>query len=127
MQERLKLILNPWYESLEEPIRSQGLALKKILDGYKQTSYGLERNAGEISSIKDFRENFTVVTFECLKPYIEKVKQGNFREILPDMPIEWANPRGGETFFPPINSQQVFGGSINKAFTFSDILMFIYI
>ena len=94
MQERLRLVLNPWYESLKEPIRSQKLVLKRIMGGYEETRFGSERNAGEISSIEDFRKIFPVVTFECLKPHIEKVKQGNFHEVLPDVPIEWAMTRG---------------------------------
>lgn len=94
MQERLRLLLNPWYESLKEPTRSQKLVLKRIMKGYEETRFGSGRNADEISSIEAFRKNFPVVTFECLKPHIEKVKQGNFHEVLPDVPIEWAMTRG---------------------------------
>ena len=102
MEEKLKSLLNPWYESLEDPAQAQKLVLKEILNGYKQTRYGSK--SGKVSSIEDFRESFPIVTFESLKPHIEKVKHGNFNELLAEAPVEWAMTRGttGESKIVPM-------------------------
>ena len=102
MEERLKSLLNPWYGSLEDPAQAQELVLKEILDGYEKTRYGSD--AGKISSIEDFRESFPIVTFKSLKPHIEKVKLGDFHELLVEAPVEWAMTRGttGESKVVPM-------------------------
>jgi hypothetical protein len=94
MQEDLGTFLNPWYESLKDPAGSQECLLRKLLDWYKKTSYGFDRNADGIPTIEEFQKSFPIVAFEDLKPHIERVKQGNFRTLLAEPPIEWAMTRG---------------------------------
>jgi len=99
---QVRQLLDPWYESLEDPARSQRSVLKELLKGYKRTRYG--SMGDRISNIEDFRECFPIVTYESLKPHIEKVKGGDFHEILQDAPIEWAMTRGttGESKIVPM-------------------------
>jgi hypothetical protein len=90
----LELFLKPWYESLKDPRHSQQITLTRLLEGYKQTEYGQEHNADKITTIEEFKQSFPIVKIQDLKPYIEKVMQGDFKVLLPEPVIEWAMTRG---------------------------------
>ena len=100
----LESFLKPWYESLDEPRRSQEAALTKLLQGYQQTGYGAERSADRISSIEQFQASFPVVTFQELEPYIAMVMKGDSGVLLPEPPLEWAMTRGttGQSKYIPM-------------------------
>jgi len=89
-----RLFLQPWYESLENPLQAQESVLKSLMEGYKRTGYGKDYGASGVSNIKDFRERFPAVTYRGLKPYIEEVNKGNFEALLPEPPAAWVMTRG---------------------------------
>jgi len=90
----LELFLKPWYESLEDPRHTQQITLNRLLEGYRQTQYGLEHKADKVSTLEEFKQSFPIVKIQDLKPYIDKVMQGNFNVLLPEPVIEWAMTRG---------------------------------
>jgi len=87
-------ILEPWYESLKDPGEAQKQVLADLVRTYSETEYGEERSASEINDMDDFRENFPKMNYERLKGYLEKVRNGNYKVILPEPPICWVMTRG---------------------------------
>ena len=69
---------------MESPQKAQERVLQNLLLGYEQTAYGLEHGADKISSIDQFRASFPIVTYEDLKPTINKVMEGDFEALLPE-------------------------------------------
>jgi hypothetical protein len=87
-------LVEPWYEALANPGKAQGDALKELLKGYAKTSYGLEYGAKDVGSLSDFQRAFPIAKYQDLKPYLERVKQGNYSALLPEPAVRWVMTRG---------------------------------
>lgn len=90
-EKALASILQPWYTSLEEPEEVQNKTLETLLKGYQKTEYG--NKCGE-NTLEEFRKAFPVTTFTDFAPYIEEIKKGNWKALLPEPPIIWGMTRG---------------------------------
>jgi hypothetical protein len=103
--ERMKAIVNPWYQALQEPGKAQESVLEGLVKIYSQTEYGREHKSQTVGSYQDFQQAFPVQTYEDYKPLIEKVMAGDTHLLLNEKPIGWAITRGttkGETKFIPM-------------------------
>jgi hypothetical protein len=89
-----KFLLGPWYNSLKDPATAQQLLLSELLKTYEKTDYGKSHSAKETMTIPEFRTNFPKTNYKTLVPYLEQVKEGNHRAILPESPICWVMTRG---------------------------------
>jgi hypothetical protein len=87
-------ILDPWYESLEDPGKSQRKVLDKLLNDYGKTSYGMGHRASEIADIREFRAHFPVMEYSKLSPYLADVLKGQYDTILPEPLLCWVMTRG---------------------------------
>jgi hypothetical protein len=87
----IESILQPWYESLEDPEESQRKTLETLVAGYKKTAYGQQYGA---TTVDDFRNAFPVITFPALVPFIDTIKKGEWQTLLPEPPVEWGMTRG---------------------------------
>jgi len=92
--EFLKGIVNPWYESLENPAESQHNVLSDLLKQYQKTQYGIDRGADQVQSPEDYQERFPTINYKKLTPYLETVKSSDYRIILPEPPLTWVMTRG---------------------------------
>jgi len=88
------LYLKPWYEGLENPAKAQEEVLRRLLEGYKRTKYGRDKGASNVSGREEFREVFPKTSYQDLKPYLERVMEGDYNILLPEPPITWAMTRG---------------------------------
>lgn len=87
-------ILEPWYTSLETPEECQIETLGTLLEGYRKTGYGQEHQAETVETVEEFRKRFPVATFKDFLPYVEEIKKGKWKALLPEPPIEWGMTRG---------------------------------
>jgi hypothetical protein len=94
MVQQVKIMLKPWYESIQEPSAAQQKVLENLLKHYAKTGYGIEHSAGQISNIDEFRRAFPIATYKDYKPLIQKVMEGETSLLLSDEPIGWAITRG---------------------------------
>jgi hypothetical protein len=102
---RLKHFLQPWYESIADPVAAQKRVLGVLLKHYVQTGYGQEKSASQVVTIDDYRQAFPVVHYEDYKPLIRQVMEGKVSLLLSEPPIGWAITRGttkGESKFIPM-------------------------
>lgn len=90
----LRALLEPWWQSLTNPHKSQREVLSKLLEGYRKTEYGQRFSADRISTIEEFQNAFPVVTYWGLKPLMERVIEGDYSALLPEPPKEWGMTRG---------------------------------
>ena len=87
-------LVEPWYQSLKNPGRSQEELLAVLLKEYAKTDYGQQRRASEIRGIDNFRQNFETADYRRLDPFFAEVMKGNFRSILPEPLLCWVMTRG---------------------------------
>jgi hypothetical protein len=87
-------LISPWYESLKNPQEAQAKVLMNLLNEYGETQYGTSHHAPEIHEIADFRNNFPVIDYKGLNPYLAEVKEGNYSAILPEPLSCWVMTRG---------------------------------
>jgi hypothetical protein len=89
----LRDFLEPWYASLADPRKNQEATLQSLLEGYGKTEYG-EKQHLDGNTIQDFQKRFPIVRYEDLVPILEKVRNGNYRSLLPEPPTHWVMTRG---------------------------------
>ena len=90
----LRTIISPWYESLENPQKAQEQVLYDLLKKYGTTDYGKSHNALRVAGIADYRDNFPIIDYKGVLPYLAQAKEGNYKAILPEPPECWVMTRG---------------------------------
>ena len=90
----LEGLLSPWKKSLENPAGSQSDLLRSLLREYAKTGYGTEHRADKTEEIEEYRRNFPILTYQALKPVINRVAEGQYSELLTEKPAAWVMTRG---------------------------------
>jgi hypothetical protein len=106
----LEELLRPWHESVADPSAAQEQVLRNLLQEYARTGYGIEHGASDVSSIEEYRAAFPVVTYEEMKPLIDRVMAGEEDLLLSEPPVGWAITRGttkGESKFIPMTASDL--------------------
>ena len=103
--EKMKDMVDPWYQSLKDPKASQEKTLDRLIQIYNHSKYGKDHNSETIGTYDDFRKSFPVRSYEEYKPLIQRVMQGETSLLLNEEPIGWAITRGttkGENKYIPM-------------------------
>jgi len=103
--ETLKSMLEPWHKAAADPAAAQEQILQKLLGIYAQTGYGAQHNAARVSSTAGYRQAFPVITYESIRPTIQRVMGGEVSLLLNEAPVGWAITRGttrGEVKYIPM-------------------------
>jgi hypothetical protein len=90
----LKPFIASWYESLENPKKAQEQVLSDLITKYALTDYGLSHGVSEVKSISDYQKNFPIINYLGLIPYLNQIREGNFKAILPEPAECWVMTRG---------------------------------
>jgi hypothetical protein len=90
----LQPIVRPWYESLENPQKTQKHVLWDLLKKYAVTDYGKSHCANEIDEIFEYQNSFPIINYKGLLPYLVQAREGNHKTILPEPPECWVMTRG---------------------------------
>jgi hypothetical protein len=94
MAQFLGLMLQPWHDAIAQPAQTQETVLKKLLPIYGQTDYGNQHNASKVTDVNSYRQSFPVITYEDVKPMVQRVMAGNIKLLLNEDPVGWAITRG---------------------------------
>lgn len=86
--------VQPWYDSIEDPQKAQELVLADLVQKYAGTAYGASHNASQIKSISNYRDNFPIINYSGLIPYLVQVKETSYKAFLPEPPQTWVMTRG---------------------------------
>jgi hypothetical protein len=81
---------------LKYPIEVQNELFSQLIRTARKTEFGKEYGFSEISSIKDFKNQVPIFTYEDIFPYIEKLLNGQ-QNILWPSEIKWFAKSSGTT------------------------------
>ena len=101
----LQGMLQPWYKAVEAPSAAQEKLLPSLVADYAKTKYGHDHNANQVGSLEDYRRCFPIITYETIRPTIERVMAGEDELLLWEQPLGWAITRGttkGESKYIPM-------------------------
>jgi hypothetical protein len=90
----LQPYIQPWYDSIENPQKAQEQVLVDLVAKYCSTEYGATHNASQVREIEDYRANFPIINYSGLIPYLQQVKERNFKVFLSEQPVTWVMTRG---------------------------------
>jgi hypothetical protein len=110
MKQQLMAVVQPWYDSLADPAAAQQAVLERILQGYAATRYGQEHGAQSVSTVDEYRTAFPIVTYEDVKPLMERTMAGETDLLLYEPPVGWAITRGttkGKSKFIPMTPTDI--------------------
>jgi hypothetical protein len=98
----VEIFVELWHQGLQDPARTQAQTLEWLVQGYARTRYGQSCGAAELRALVDdplrlfqaYRRAFPVVTYDEIKPWIDRVVAGEVEALLPEPPVAWAMTRG---------------------------------
>lgn len=90
----LESLVEPWYSSLADPLKSQQDVLLSLTKGYARTAYGKKFGAEAIDGPQSYSESFPVADFSGLQPYFEEVSSGKESALLSESVVRWVMTRG---------------------------------
>jgi hypothetical protein len=98
----IQVFVELWHKGLQDPARTQAQTLAWLIEGYARTVYGQECGAADLLALADdpprffeaYRRAFPAVTYDAIKPWIDRVIAGEVEALLPEPPVAWAMTRG---------------------------------
>jgi len=98
----IEIFAELWHKGLQDPARTQAQTLEWLVEGYARTVYGQECGAADLLALADdpprffeaYRRAFPVVTYDAIKPWIDRIIAGEVEALLPEPPVAWAMTRG---------------------------------
>ena len=105
-----KLIAKSNKKWIEKPIRVQGRIFKSLIKSAQNTAFGKEHRFEEINSYEDFKANVPIVGYEKIKPYIERIQQGERDVLWPENPLYFCKTSGTTSGvkYIPISKESMF-------------------
>jgi hypothetical protein len=98
----LEIFCELWHKGLRDPVGTQAQTLRWLLEGYARTTYGQAHGAAGILDqgqdpprlFEAYRRAFPAVTYDQIRPWIDRVVEGEVAALLPEPPVAWAMTRG---------------------------------
>ena len=78
------------------PLDAQREVLQNIATAAQYTEYGRKYNFSNLFTVRDYKEAVPIVEYEDLKPYIERMLQGE-QNLLWNTPVYWFAKSSGTT------------------------------
>jgi len=85
--------IEPW---LQNPVAVQREVLQHLVTSAQYTEFGRKYNFSKIFSIKEFKKAVPIHEYDDLKPYIQRIMNGE-QNILWDTPVNWFAKSSGTT------------------------------
>jgi hypothetical protein len=101
-REFVEIFVDLWHKGLLDPAQTQAQTLEWLVEGYARTLYGRTYAAAELLPLVDdaprffeaYRRAIPIVTYDSIKPWIDRVIAGEIEALLPEPPVAWAMTRG---------------------------------
>ncbi len=81
---------------MKYPKEVQSEWLKKLLSAAKHTEFGKQYSFGDIEHYETFRERVPIHNYDQIKPYVDRLRQGE-QNVLWPTPIKWFAKSSGTT------------------------------
>lgn len=79
-----------------DPIASQREVLQDLITHGQYTEFGRKHGFNKLFNIRDFKESIPIQEYEDLKPYIDRIMQGE-ENVLWNTPVNWFAKSSGTT------------------------------
>ncbi len=79
---------------MTNPIAAQDNVFKKLVHTAKTTAFGKDHGFSKITTHQDFVERVPIRDYETLKPYVEKIIEGEQDVLWPGLPLYFAKTSG---------------------------------
>ena len=89
-----KLVAKQIKKWSSKPVETQQKVFKNLISNAKRTAFGKDHNFGVIETHEDFKTNVPIRDYEALKPYIERVVEGEENVLWKGKPIYFAKTSG---------------------------------
>ena len=89
-----KLVVKSNKKWIEKPITAQNRTFKSLIKSAQNTAFGKDHCFNEINSYEDFKARVPVVDYEKIKPYIERIQQGEKDVLWPETPLYFCKTSG---------------------------------
>lgn len=90
-----------------DPVRAQDAVFEQLIQAGRETLWGKDHGYDSVNSIADLKNRFPVQDYETVKPYIDRMMQGE-QNVLWNTPISWFAKSSGTTSdkskFIPVSS-----------------------
>jgi len=97
----------------DNPMNAQRDVLQELVTAAQYTAFGRQYQFSSLFNIRSFKEAVPVHEYEDLKPYIDRIMQGE-QNVLWDTPISWFAKSSGTTSdrskFIPISQESLSNG-----------------
>jgi hypothetical protein len=121
-----RLRLSQIEEWIEHPVNIQREVLQELVTAAQYTEFGRKYNFDKLFSLKAFKETVPVHEYDDLKPYIQRMMEGE-EHILWNTPIKWFAKSSGTTSekskFIPVSEESLEKGHYQAA---KDVLTLYY-
>ncbi|MCH8535255.1 MAG: GH3 auxin-responsive promoter family protein [Flavobacteriaceae bacterium] len=87
----IRVQTNAW---ASKPKETQQKVFKMLIDKAKHTAYGKEHNFSAINSPEDFRKQVKISDYEGVRPYVERILEGEKDVLWPGKPLYFAKTSG---------------------------------
>lgn len=88
------MVVEPWYRALENPEEAQTQVLTRLTGLYSKTGYGQAYCGGTIYDVDEYRHRFPIVDYQGFKPWLDRVKNAGYQELLSEPVVRWVMTRG---------------------------------
>ena len=80
----------------EHPIEIQNETLFSLLNNAKRTEWGKNHNYSDISTVEEFQQSVPLQTYEDIKPYVNRLREGE-KDLLWPGEVKWFAKSSGTT------------------------------
>ena len=91
LAKRARKKINQWSS---KPIETQQKVLKQLIEKAKHTAFGKDHNFDQIQSHKDFIKHVPIADYEGLRPYVDRVVEGETDVLWLGKPLYFAKTSG---------------------------------
>jgi len=81
-------------EWMYQPGAAQQRVFNRLMAGVRQTQFGADHHSSEVQTVADFRQAVPIRDYEDLKPYIQKILDGQENVLWPGKPVYFAKTSG---------------------------------
>ena len=89
-----KYVANQIKRWASKPVETQDKVFKKLIKDAKSTSFGKDHNFTNITTYEDFKQSVPVRDYEALRPYVDRVVEGEQNVLWKGKPIYFAKTSG---------------------------------
>jgi hypothetical protein len=124
IQKITRSILTGYYRPVkkftEDPFGTQQRTLDCLLEHGRNTLYGKENNLQSVRNSSDYTARVPVISYEELRPYLDKIILDKQRNVLWDTPVKWFAMSSGTTEdkskYIPVTRESLYNGNYRAGY-----------